>query len=149
MSDTAEGPVPIPEEPTPVPPADAATHPDDNRGVQQVSLRNVPGGISDELKVRLIHYEYLYSFLGLVIGALALAGGVAMIVFTHSTGAIDLQMHLWSAQVHVVTAVIGIVIALLGAVIMVLTRPKVSINFAKEKMLQKKSRGGTGDHGGV
>ena len=93
----------------------------------QVVLVNA-GPLDPATILKLARQELIYALAGLVIGAAAFGGGAAMIVFTHSTGAVDLQVTFGSTQLHIVTVVVGVVIALFGVMIIRMTRPNIKLD---------------------
>jgi hypothetical protein len=88
-----------------------------------------------QIIIKLAQQELIYSLCGLLVGAAAFVGGLAMVVFTHSSGSVDLLIQYGPTQIHIVTVVIGVVIALFGVIIIRMTRPNIRL-------------GGT-NHGGI
>jgi hypothetical protein len=83
--------------------------------------------LAPEIIIKLAQQEHIYSRLGLLVGAAAFGGGLAMIVVTHSTGSVDLLIQYGSVQIHIITVVIGVVIALFGIGIILITRPNIKL----------------------
>ena len=99
------------------PPQDASAHIDSD------AIGALPPGTVEKI----VHGEYLYAAIGMVVGALVLCAGAVMI-FVGVTGAVDLT---FGTGIHVKTAVVGVAIAVIGAVIIIATRP--NLVFGKKK----------------
>jgi predicted membrane protein len=83
--------------------------------------------LAPEVIIKLAQQEHRYSLLGLLVGTAAFGGGLAMVVFAHSTGSVDLLIQYGPTQIHIVTVVIGVVIALFGVIIIWMTRPNIKL----------------------
>jgi hypothetical protein len=133
--ETPAGPVPIPGKPS----STSSSGADADFASNQIIVSDA-GSLDRATILTLVRQEFIYALAGLVIGAAAFGGGAAMIVFTHSTGAVDLQITVGSTELHIVTVVVGLVIALFGVMIIRMTRPSIKLDSTNNGITAVKNR---------